>query len=502
MTVVLPESAAESEASGHAPPLPPRRVSARVQFYAQTALLTLLFASPAILCLHSAFVADNDVWWHLRTGQWILQHHAVPHKEPYSVLAGMPWAAYSWLFEVIIYGLFHWLGLTGLLVYSSGMVLLVVICLYRMISRVQPDFILASLLTFAAMFSMGHLFTPRPWMFTILLFVLELDILMSARRTGQKTGLLWLPAIFILWANTHIQFVDGLFILGLAFAESVLARWWKGAQRGPGAVWLGLALAGSIAGTLLNPYGWRLYAVAHDLATQSGALNLITELQAIPFRSPPDYVVLLLAMGAVAALARHNKLLSFDGALLAFAILLSFRSQRDVWVTAAVAAIILASSIETSEGRTTKPGRMTFAAASVGALLIVCAGFRMWHLNNKALESGIDQVFPAEAAQQVAARQIQGPVYSTFNWGGYLIWSIRQPVMIDGRQNVYGDQRMDRSVATWSGEPGWSTDPALNSAGVVIGPVKAPLVQLLRTNPHFRDVYEDKVAVVFVPQRP
>ena len=56
---------------------------------------------------------------------------------------------------------------------------------------------------------MGRLYTPRPWLFTILLFILELDILMRARRTGRLRGLLWLPAIFALWANVHIQFIDG-----------------------------------------------------------------------------------------------------------------------------------------------------------------------------------------------------------------------------------------------------------------------------------------------------
>ena len=468
---------------------------------AQLVALTMLLAGPAMLCLHMAFVADCDVWWHMRTGEWILQHRAVPHTEPFSVLAGTPWAAYSWAFEVIVYKLFHWFGLPGILAYSTGMVLLITVALYRMVSRVQSDFTVAALLTFIPMFSMGHLLTPRPWMFTILLFVFELDILMSSRRTGRKAALLWLPVIFAIWANTHIQLVDGLFVLGLAFAESLLSRWWKGAQRGVGPVWLGVALAGSIAGTLLNPYGWRLYSVAHDLATQSGALNKVTELQAIPFRSLPDFAVLLLALAAVAALGWSRKLFSFEGALLAFAIVLSFRSQRDVWVTAVVAAIILAGSILTSERRSAKVAPSAVAIAALLASLVVSAGFRMWRISDQVLQPGIDKAFPVEAVRQVAAMGITGPVYSNFNWGGYLIWNLRSPVVIDGRQNVYGDQRIDRSVATWSGEPDWSTDKELAAAAVVIGPVKSPLVQLLRTDQHFRKVYEDQVAAVFVPQR-
>lgn len=60
---------------------------------------------------------------------------------------------------------------------------------------------------------------------------------------------------------------------------------------------------------------------------------------------------------------------------------------------------------------------------------------------------------------------------------------------------------MNRSVATWNAQPDWATDPQLAAAGLVIGPVKAPLTQVLRLNPRFQLVYEDKLAAVFVARR-
>jgi hypothetical protein len=75
------------------------------------------------------------------------------------------------------------------------------------------------------------------------------------------------------------------------------------------------------------------------------------------------------------------------------------------------------------------------------------------------------------------------------------------PVSIDGRGAFYGDQAIDRSVATWGAAPDWASDPELASAGVVLGPVKSPLIQVLRMDPKFRLVFEDKVAAVFVAQK-
>ena len=62
-------------------------------------------------------------------------------------------------------------------------------------------------------------------------------------------------------------------------------------------------------------------------------------------------------------------------------------------------------------------------------------------------------------------------------------------------------QSLDRSLATWSAQPDWDSDPALKSAGLVLGPVQAPLVQMLRMDPHFQLVYEDKLAAVFVARK-
>ena len=94
-----------------------------------------------------------------------------------------------------------------------------------------------------------------------------------------------------------------------------------------------------------------------------------------------------------------------------------------------------------------------------------------------------------------------GPLYNDFNWGGYLIWALRMPVSIDGRGGFYGDQSLDRSLATWGAKPDWDSDPTLKSAGLVLGPVQAPLVKMLRMDPHFQLVYEDKLAAVFVARK-
>ena len=491
----------DAEAGGSVP----KSTNGRAEQVAQGMVLAVLFAVPALMCAHAASVADPDIWWHLRTGEWILAHHAVPRVDLYSAeLAGRSWLAYSWVFELVVAKLFDWLGLAGIVTYTSAMILAITVALFHMVRRLERDFTLAVLLTFAACFSMGHLYTPRPWLFTILFFVLEMDILMQARRTGRVRELLWLPVIFALWANVHIEFVDGLMVLGLAWAETAVARWGLGAETRARPAWMGAALLASVLATLANPYGWRVYSVVFDyssrLATQGGALNRISELQAMPFRDLSDFLILLLALASAAALAWRRFSL-FETGLLALAAVLSFRSQRDVWAMAVAGAVILASTITGSEKAAMRLPKLAVAVAVLAAVLAVLAGFRALHVNNARLESELAKSLPVRAVEAVQAKGYAGPLYNDYNWGGYLMWALRMPVSIDGRAAFYGDQRIDRSLATWNAEPDWASDPALLSAGVVIGPVKAPLTQVLRMDPRFQLVYEDKDAAVFAARK-
>ena len=42
-------------------------------------------------------VAPNDLWWHLRAGEWMLAHRTIPHVDLFSYTqAGAPWVYQAW----------------------------------------------------------------------------------------------------------------------------------------------------------------------------------------------------------------------------------------------------------------------------------------------------------------------------------------------------------------------------------------------------------------------
>ena len=86
-------------------------------------MLLTVVAAPSLLPRFS--VVDNDIWWHLKVGDWIIEHAAIPHTGILSrTAADQPWMAYSWIYEILLslfHSRFHLVGISiyGLLVHSS-----------------------------------------------------------------------------------------------------------------------------------------------------------------------------------------------------------------------------------------------------------------------------------------------------------------------------------------------------------------------------------------------
>ena len=73
---------------------------------------------------------------------------------------------------------------------------------------------------------------------------------------------------------------------------------------------------------------------------------------------------------------------------------------------------------------------------------------------------------------------------------------------MDGRTNVHTQDEIVNALPLWNGEHGWQDRPELQHANLVISNHSWPLALLLRSDPRFRLVYEDKTAVLFQAVHP
>lgn len=481
--------------------------------FRRSLLLTAVLGVALSLSLQFSLVTDPDIWWHLRTGQWILTHGAIPQTDPFSSLGdNVSWVAYSWLFAVILYGFYQAWGLLGIVIYTLALTLLISLALLWLTHQRAQHVSTSIGLTAAGMLACVPLWMPRSWLFTILFFLLELILLDSARQTGKRSRLYWLPLLFAVWANLHIQFIYGLLPLVLWLCEPWLEQccqrpfaYQNLRPRFARGSW-GVVFA-CVGATLLTPYHWRLYQTLLEIVRQKGMYQYIEELQSLSFRDPSHWIVLALVLGAVFALGWQRGGKPLPVLLLLVGALLAFRAQREVWVVV-IAAVWLLATARTATASQVQPTPLLLSVFQVPVILAL-SGLLLWamiqrhQISATSLQQKLARSYPVAAAQFVAERNYPGPLYNHFNWGGFLMWNLPHlRVAMDGRANFYGDQRIQRSIATWNGTAKWAEDPQLANARLVIADVTMPLASLLACDSRFERVYRDEVAAVFIARAP
>jgi hypothetical protein len=451
---------------------------------------------------------EPDIFMQLATGRWVLEHHGVPATDPFSSFGeGKPWVAYSWLLQVACYAIYATTGWLGLFLAKMAFCALIAVELHALVDRHEPRPARSLGIMLLAVGALSGNLSPRPWLASILLFTVELSILLSVRADPRRVRwLAVLPPLFALWANVHIQFVYGLAVLGAAAAEPLLERFLPWVRRDPAeprvperVLWL--TLLGALLGTCVGPYHVRVWGTVLEYATAKSAYAVIAELTPPSFQVTRDWFVLAASLLAVFALGWRRTRGAFFHVILAGAIYGAFHSRRDSGFLAVVAAAVMAFP----SGVVDPAPKRAAIGPGTRCLLVVLAcvlagGWMSPRLSERRLEGSVHVDYPDAAAAFVAERGYKGPVYCPFHWGNFLYWRLPAlRVVIDGRTNVHGDERIVRIARTWGGLAGWAEDPDLATAGVVIGPGSSALSALLEKDARFRLVYRDSMATAFVP---
>jgi hypothetical protein len=480
-------------------------------------------------------LGDGDTGWHLRTGQWILEHGRVPDRDIFSFTrSGQPWFAWEWLWDVI----FGWLhlrgGMAAVLVASSLVLALTFALLFRLARWKSGDALAALVITLiAAAGSAGH-WLARPHLFTMLFTVLFYGIL---ERTGQsgcqgtwaRRGLWLLPPLMLLWANLHGGFVAGLIVVAsYAAAEfAVMLRDTAGEERRAalqrGRLYALVAAACAMA-SFVNPYGYRLHRHIFAYLSDGFFRGNIMEFQSLNFQSgQAPYFEILLLLGAAAAFqcVRRGRL-AWPLLFAAWAHL-SLSSARHVEIYVILAAPQAAESLVKGFRRAAAVrwadwlGRGLRAFRELSSELSAFDGAPRWHLASAAALILLATVFyapqppagyrpeydpksyPAAAAGLLERAGVFGGVFTMDLWGGYLIYRQypRARVFMDGRSDFYGKDFAQKYIEAMGVRAGWERFLQRYGVDTILLPPNAPLAGALKQSSAWHLLYDDGVAQIF-----
>ena len=481
-------------------------------------LVLLLLLTVATVCAAFSLTAllNGDIWWHLRTGLWILQNHAVPRSGLFSQYIDRPWVDSSWGFDVLTAGAYKLLGLRAFAVLLMGFKLALAAVTFLLAGGWRRCFWCAILLSATAQYVITDLLL-RPILFSILFFGVELFLLLQSRRRGDLRPLFWMPVLFFLWANLDGQFLIGLLLLGLYVAAEVTEFLLRksGVSSFPAPVH-SLAKVSAIAGlsvvaTFLTPYPFQLFPSTFQTTYSKVLFVDFQEMQAMDFRRPQQFVLMLLVMAAFFALGRQRSRDLFKLGAMGIFLVLAFRVQRDVWCVVLPAIAIIADAVadwrrEPEPHNGSQPWKWEKPLLAVLVLVLSLAAIVRLP-GSTALMNQASRAYPVKACNFIRTNQLPGPLFNTYYWGGFLIWYLPEyPVSIDSRLSLYGEEINERYFKVTGGTQRLETDPSFTHARTILLERNSGMLKALTTLPALRDqfrvAYQDDVATILVRESP
>jgi len=252
-------------------------------------IIPVLFYLIAIAVSIKSF-REPDLWWQIRTGEWIMEHHEVPKQDIFSyTMTGTEWINIKWGFEVLIAFIADHLGPESVFILQAIVNCLLVFFLLKLSLlffrqkfreedfRNRNAFLFSGTLAFLLLITASeYRMVGRPEMISHLMTVIFLYLFEKNRRSATKEIFLLIP-LQLLWANLHEAFGIGIVLLLIytasAWIEDVLNK-----DRKTGAKRISLISLAAIASVVINPYGLKLMLRPFNIMSQVYVNKYTTEL--------------------------------------------------------------------------------------------------------------------------------------------------------------------------------------------------------------------------------
>lgn len=436
MTDVLHEAApkARSSVSGLASP------SLAVPAIAALVACVLLLRAQAVL-------GDPDTQWHISAGQWMLSHLAFPVTDLFShTFAGSRWIAKEWLSQIALASSYFAGG-------WAGVVLLTALCVgfaYGVVAKVAAErFALRHAVLLALVcFTMGASgLIARPHVLS--LPFIALMALGLARTLDARSGPPWfLLPLMTIWANAHGFFTVGFLMAGAVGLQKLIDAEPHARVR-TALVWgsYGLAL---LAASCLTPYGVEPLLMTFSIAGGEPREFIVEWLPMKPgIDSGLALGFLVLALVACLKNPRSHVGRLIILAFLGYMMMRYGRFQLQFSIVAGILAVTPIAALFKLAGPTAPGPRMRLRAAAailppVFLALLLPAG------------PPPPSARPQAAVEAARAAGLTGPVYNSYDYGGYLTM-LGIPTFVDGRTDqifIGGWRRqLEAAITARSHEP-------------------------------------------------
>ena len=491
-------------------------------------LTDLAFLLPALVILFvlpgtKALLADGDTGWHIKTGEWILEHGKIPAIDVFSFTKPHEtWFSWEWGWDLLFGSIHQAWGLAGVAFANLVLLCFISALLYRLVRRCCENDVLAMLFTAAALAGSTIHWLARPHLFSWLFVLLFSHAILSAQE-GNLKGLWSLPLLMVAWVNIHGAFFIGIFILLTSAVGEILSAFvterqtsWAVAYRRMRPYLLcSIACVGT---SFINPYIWHLHRHIFGYLLDFRLLDQIQEYQSISFHhGPVIFFEGMLLLGAVATVWCVQRARFSAAILIVVWAHLALVSARNIPIFLFIAAPWISCMVRDALTLHRVSGWFsTLRAAAVdvyrelkpiermgrwhvaSAVAVLCMACSIAKGNHKFDAEFDPKTFPTSAIPVIQAMK-QPHVFTYDQWGDYLIYRLypTNRVFVDGRGEFYGADFLTRCQQIINAGYNWERELNRFRVDTVLLQTDAPLVEVLKRSRNWKLVYDDGFVIIF-----
>lgn len=465
-------------------------------------LLAVVFTVAAALRLQGI---DPDLWWHIRAGEWMLDHRQLLQIDLFSSTRfGAEWQHPDWLAEIIIAAIYRLAGLKGVFLFFAALYTAGVALIMRTSRAHRAVTLVIALL---AVLGSTVAAAPKPVLFSFVCFIV---FLITLDRADFRTQRIVLPLVMILWSNTHGGFSLGFLLVGAYWfyplAETIIRNGLIEKTRPiiPPEIRRHMIRFAALAGlvliaSLINPYGVdNLTYLVRSTEVQSGAMS-----ELIQEWLPPDFreAGMQILLGVICAnlllfyLAPRKQVLGM--LLVLFFTAMALIHARMILFWAPVAQYFLGQALyyPTQQESAEKPWvKSVFAVVAVLVIMLPAT----FMLTDEAIRERAAKDYPVRATEYLLEHGRPGNLFNIYHWGGYLqLAAPEYPVFIDGRADLFGDEIIyDKYLRVLDLETGWEDVLTSGDVRYLLIEPEQPLAEHLIASA-CTPLYEDEISVLF-----
>ena len=464
---------------------------------------------------------DPDLGWHLKDGEYLLDHHfQVAKSDIFSYsMPDFPLIMHEWVTDSLMWVLYEKLGLFSLsLFFATIAALAFILASFGVKAKNEYKVIAAMLGIIASIPILG----TRPQMLSLLGLSLVIFIIFKFRNNTDSKSIYWLPLIMFLWVNLHGGFAVGLFFVGLflgietgkqvfIFAlgklkKASLSEWINKQTISTGAIKkLSAVFFFSSLVTLINPYGWRMYIEVVTTAFDKYARSNIGEWLPVLPTNPMSFQFIIYLVLLAILLIFSWKRLDYTYILISGVFCyLGFSSWRHMPVFLIVSTPLWVGIVESLVGRELiNVIRKKWFLFLFLLVLAILANQRFKDSFENSTTQKIAEVgtYPLGAVEYLKENPIEGNMFNEYNWGGFLVWQYpEKKTYIDGRMPSWrknGFSIFEEFNKTMRYDEGWNeTFDKYNINFALV--YNNQINEMMFSSIDWKKVYSDPVSLIFL----